>query len=171
MTTTAQWPLWKKFLDEVLPDDSLQLLLSEIFGYCLTPSISFHKAFFLVGDGANGKSVVLDVLEALVGVENCSALMLSDLNERFRLAELLGKLVNIVQEVEAKSLLADARFKSVVAGDPQVGERKNQHPFKFRPFAKWVVACNALPASRDRSYGFLRRIVILPFEKTDPGRR
>lgn len=164
----AQWPRWKKFLDDVLPDDSLQILLSEIFGYCLTPSVAFHKAFFLLGDGANGKSVVLDILESLLGAENCSALMLSDLNERFRLAELYGKLVNIVQEVEAKSLLADAKFKSVVAGGTLVGERKNQHPFKFRPFAKWVVACNALPASRDRSYGFLRRIVILPFEKTIP---
>ncbi len=95
-----------------------------------------------------GKSVMLNVLEALVGVENCSALMLSDLKERFRLAELENKLVNIVTEVEAKCLIHDAKFKSIVAGDPQVGERKNQDPFKFRPFAKWIVACNGLPASQ-----------------------
>jgi putative DNA primase/helicase len=112
--------------------------------------------------------VFLAVLEALAGVENCSALMLSDLRERFRLAELDGKLINIVSEVEAKSLVDDAKFKSIVAGDPQVGERKNEHPFKFRPFAKWIVGCNSLPATRDRSYGYERRIVILPFEKIVP---
>jgi len=165
---SAQWHLWKRFLDVVLSEQDKQLLLSEIFGYCLTTSIAFHKAFFLLGEGANGKSVVLAILEALAGVENCSALMLSDLRERFRLAELDGKLINIVAEVEAKSLVYDAKFKSIVAGDPQVGERKNQDPFKFRPFAKWIVACNSLPATRDRSYGYERRIVILPFEKTVP---
>ncbi len=164
----AQWPLWKKFLDEVLPEQDQQFLLSEIFGYSLTTSTAHHKAFFLLGEGANGKSVVLAVLEALAGIENCSALMLSDLRERFRLAELDGKLVNIVSEVEAKSLVDDAKFKSIVAGDPQVGERKNEHPFKFRPFAKWIVGCNSLPATRDRSYGYERRIVILPFEHIVP---
>ncbi|MGO9570398.1 MAG: phage/plasmid primase, P4 family [Desulfomonilaceae bacterium] len=165
---SAEWPLWKMFLDVVLPEQEKQFLLSEIFGYCLTTSIAYHKAFFLLGEGANGKSVALEVLEALAGVENCSALMLSDLRERFRLAELDGKLVNIVSEVEAKSLVDDAKFKSIVAGDPQVAERKNEHPFKFRPFAKWIVGCNSLPATRDRSYGYERRIVILPFEHIVP---
>ncbi len=165
---TAEWPSWKKFLDEILPHQDEQFLLSEVFGYCLTPDVSHHKAIVLVGEGANGKSVILNVLEALVGPDNCSALMLSDLKERFRLAELENKLVNMVTEVEAKSLIHDAKFKSVVAGDPQVGERKNQDPFKFRPFSKWIIACNSLPASRDRSYGYERRLIIIPFEKVIP---
>ena len=164
----ARWTKWKIVLDQVLPEKDKQLLLSEIFGYCLTTSIAYHVAFFLLGDGANGKSVILEVLETLVGSDNCSALTLTDLKERFRLAELDGKLVNIVSEVEAKSLVDDAKFKSLVAGDVQIGERKNQDPFKFRPFAKWVIACNGLPATRDRSYGFERRVLILPFEKIIP---
>jgi putative DNA primase/helicase len=167
----SEWPTWKKFLDEILPHQDEQLLLSEVFGYCLTPDVSHHKAIVLVGEGANGKSVILNVLEALVGPDNCSALMLSDLKERFRLAELENKLVNIVTEVEAKSLIHDAKFKSIVTGDPQVGERKNQDPFKFRPFSKWIIACNNLPASRDRSYGYERRLIIIPFEKVIPENR
>jgi putative DNA primase/helicase len=94
--------------------------------------------------------------------------MLSDLKDKFRFAGLDGKLVHIAQEIEAKSLLADAKFKSVVAGDVQIGERKFQQDFKFCPFAKWVISCNSLPASRDRSYGFERRIIILPFKKLVP---
>ena len=165
---TAEWPRWRKFLDDILPGQDEQFLLSEVFGYCLTPDVSHHKAIALVGEGANGKSVILNILEALVGADNCSALMLSDLKERFRLAELENKLVNLVTEVEAKSLIHDAKFKSIVAGDPQVGERKNQDPFKFRPFSKWIIACNAMPASKDRSYGYERRLIIIPFEKVIP---
>ena len=145
-----------------------QFLLAEIVGYCLTTSIDFHVAFFFFGEGANGKSLIQTVIETLVGLDNCSALMLSDLKERFRLAELDGKLVNLVPEIEAKELANDAKFKSIVAGDLQIGERQNQDPFKFRQFAKWIIACNSLPATRDRSYGFERRIVILPFERIVP---
>ena len=54
---TAEWTKWKEFLDFVLPDEDLQMLLGEIFGYCLTTNISHHKAFFLSGEGNNGKSV------------------------------------------------------------------------------------------------------------------
>ncbi len=170
----AQWLQWQEFLDQIFPDPhdrskpdrDKQMLLSEIFGYSLTSDTSFHLAFWLYGGGANGKSVVCNMLEALVGLDNCGALMLSDLKERFRLAELENKMVNIVSEVEANSLISDARFKSLVAGDPQTGERKNRDPFKFRPFAKWIIATNNMPATRDHSYGFERRLVILPFERT-----
>jgi len=142
------------------------MLLAEILGYCLTSDISYHLAFVFLGGGANGKSVACDVLEALVGRDNCGALMLSDLKERFRLAELENKMINLVSEVEANSLINDARFKSIVAGDPQTGERKNKDPFKFRPFAKWIIATNNMPATKDHSYGFERRLIILPFEET-----
>jgi len=58
---------WMTFLDRVLPDPDQRMLLAEIFGYCLTTEIGKHKAFILLGEGANGKGVVLDVLRALVG--------------------------------------------------------------------------------------------------------
>ena len=97
--------------------------------------------------------------------------MLTDINHNFRLAELNGKLVNIVVETEAKSLLADARFKAIVSGDVQTAERKYGHPFKFRPFAKWIIAANNLPATRNKSFGFERRILILPFNRKVPPER
>lgn len=53
-----------------------------------------------------------------------------------------------------------------MAGEPLLVEKKNQHPFEFTPFVKWIVACNNLPDSRDKSYGFSRRIAILPFKVT-----
>lgn len=164
----ATWPKWRQFLDDVLPEKDKQYLLAEIFGYCLTADVGHQVGFLFHGEGANGKSVVCDLLEALVGSDNCSALQLGDLKERFKLAELENKLVNITYEAEAKGVLSDSRFKSIVTGEPQSAERKGKDPFKFRPYCKMIVCCNTLPASQDRSYGFYRRLIILPFEKTVP---
>jgi len=165
----AQCPLWTRTLQEILPDPELRQLLSQIFGYCLTTDTSHQKGFILWGDGANGKSVMTDVLEALVGRDNAAALHLSDFQERFRLAELQNKLINFSTEVEAKGLVSDARIKSIVSGDPLTAERKNKQPFVFRPYCKLVISCNHLPQTTDRSHGYFRRWIVLPFTQTFAG--
>jgi len=162
----ATCPLWLQTIKEILPDPESQRLLSQIFGYSLTPDNSHQKGFIFYGDGANGKSVITDVLEALAGSDNCSALHLSDFKERFRLAELQNRLINFSTEVEAKGLVDDARIKGIITGDPLTAERKNQQPFVFRPFVKLLVSCNNLPQTTDKSYGYFRRWIILPFTET-----
>ncbi len=104
----AECPLWLQTIEEILPDPESRHLLAQIAGYCLTPDNSHQKAFILYGEGSNGKSVITDVLEALIGRENFAALHLSDLKERFRLTELQNKLVNFISEVESKGLVDDA---------------------------------------------------------------
>jgi len=164
--TGAECPLWLKTIKEILPDPESRQLLSQIVGYSLTPDNSHQKGFIFYGDGANGKSVITDVLEALAGSDNCSALHLSDFKERFRLAELQNRLINFSTEVEAKGLVDDARIKGIITGDPLTAERKNQQPFVFRPFVKLIISANNLPQTTDKSYGYFRRWIILPFTET-----
>ena len=164
----ATCPLWLQTVEEILPDPESRHLLAQVFGYCMTPDNSFQKGFILYGEGSNGKSVITDILEALVGRENCAALHLSDFKERFRLAELQNRLVNFSTEVEAKGLVNDAKLKGIITGDPITAERKNQAPFVFRPFVKLIVSCNNLPRSTDKSHGYFRRWTILPFTVTFP---
>lgn len=161
-------PLWLQTVEEILPDPESRNLLAQIFGYCMTPDNSFQKGFILYGEGSNGKSVITDILEALVGRENCAALHLSDFKERFRLAELQNRLVNFSTEVEARGLVNDAKLKGIITGDPITAERKNQAPFVFRPFVKLIVSCNNLPRSTDKSHGYFRRWIILLFTVTFP---
>lgn len=162
----AECPLWLQTVAQILPDPQMRHLLAQIFGYSLTPDNSQQKGFIFTGEGANGKSVITDVLEALAGRENCSALHLSDFKERFRLAELQNRLINFTTEVEAKGLVSDARLKGVITGDPITAERKQQDPFVFRPFVTLVISCNTLPATADRTHGYFRRWIILPFTQT-----
>ena len=63
----AECPNFIKFLHEIFEDDETRIkLIQQLFGYCLTSSTKAQKAFILQGSGANGKSVLLSILTALV---------------------------------------------------------------------------------------------------------
>ena len=69
-----------------------------------------------MGDGANGKSVLLETLKNLVGRENCSSIPLEAFDSRFDLSMTIGKLVNIVAEVGDVSKLPEGKLKAFVGG-------------------------------------------------------
>jgi P4 family phage/plasmid primase-like protien len=158
-------PRWEEYVCTVLQEKDQQDLLQEFFGYCLTTSTIYHKALFLLGEGGNGKSGVMAVLKSLVGPSNYSTLLLSDLSQRFRQAELKGKLVNFCAEVESGRYLSDAHFKSLVSGESITVERKGQDPFDLKPTVKFVIAGNRMPQTKDSSYGLQRRLLILRFDQ------
>jgi putative DNA primase/helicase len=121
----AQCPTWLKFLDEVLERDIERIsLLQEWFGYCLTPDTSQHKFMILEGEGANGKSIVCEVLTALLGKENVSNVPLEMFGERFQLTPTIGKLANIASEVGEIKSVAEGHLKQFTSGDKMYFDRK-----------------------------------------------
>jgi putative DNA primase/helicase len=84
-------------------------------------------------------------------------------------AELYGKLANIFADLPNRRLVTSSMFKTLVSGDPITAERKHQHPFSFRNYAKLLFSANELPGTNDRTYAFYRRWLIIPFERTFNG--
>lgn len=144
-------------------DDNTITLLIQMLGYFLIGDCRFQKSFILLGNGRNGKSIFLEMIRNWLGDENCSSLALEDLSERFRTAELVGKMVNIGDDSGHNLLQNTAIFKKLVTGDSITVERKNQHPFKYCNKAKMIFAANTLPPTTDKSEGFFRRCIIIPF--------
>jgi putative DNA primase/helicase len=145
-------------------------LLEEIMGYCLIPDTRFEKAVMLLGPGSNGKSVFLDILVALLGVDNIANVALQDLEEnRFRVAELFGKLATIFADLDDRALKSSSVFKTLVTGDRITAERKFSQPFSFRPYARLIFSANSLPLSRDRTHAFYRHWLIIPFDRIFEG--
>ncbi len=168
---TAQCPAFDRYLDTTLDADVIPLV-EEIMGYCTIPDTRFEKAVMLKGEGENGKSVFLDTLAALLGTDNVSNVALQDLEEnRFRVAELYGKLANTFADLDARALHSSSMFKTLVTGDPITGERKFKDPFTFRPYARLLFSANRVPPSHDRTYAFYRRWLIIPFERSFKGRQ
>lgn len=122
----AGCPLWHRFLDRVLPGPDTQLLLGEFIGYCLMPGHSLEKMLMAYGEGLNGKSVTLEVIEALLGAMNVSYLSLSDLtNDDVKRAGLRGHTHTIYYKRE-RALYLDAS-----AHHPHQC-RRHRHPFPWR---------------------------------------
>lgn len=162
----ATCPAWRKALDEWFPGAAdMVRLLQQWFGYCLVPDTRQHKAMVLVGEGANGKSVLCEILKSLIGHANVSAVSLNALSRSFALAELYGRLVNLTIEAEIRDGIEEGTFKQIVAGDLIQAERKFKDPFTFKPFARFTIATNNLFHVDDRSEGFYRRLLIVRFDR------
>lgn len=159
-------PQFKKFLNEVL-DCKLIPLVQEIVGYLLTTNTASQKAFVFWGPARTGKSTLLWVVEyLLLGKKNVSNIPWQEIRDKFKTAELLGKLANVFSDLPSKSIDDTGIFKVVTGEDYLMAEKKNKNPFKFKPFARLVFSCNELPRNYvDRTEGFYRRLIIVPFSR------
>ena len=161
---TADCPMWKKFISEVMAGREASIkLLQEMTGYILYADSSLQKCFFLMGDGANGKSVFLNVLRAVFGEANVSNVEMSSLIEPFQRINLINSLVNISTETSSNVKGAESIFKQIVVGDTINGCFKNKDFVNFNPRCVMISACNDYIKSRDTTSGFLRRICFIDF--------
>ena len=160
----ADCPMWKKFLSEIMAGRELSMkLLQEMTGYILYADSSLQKCFFLMGDGANGKSVFLNVIRAVFGEANVSNVEMSSLIEPFQRINLINSLVNISTETSSNVKGAESIFKQIVVGDTINGCFKNKDFVNFNPRCVMISACNEYVKSRDTTAGFLRRICFIDF--------
>ena len=144
-------------------NDSIRDLLEEVAGYCFYRRNELRKAFIFIGDKANGKSTFLDCLSYMVGEDNRTALDLKELGDRFRTAELFGKLICAGDDIGDEFIANPAVFKKIVSGDPIVVERKGQDPFTLYNYAKPIFSANNIPRIKDKTGAVLDRLVIVPF--------
>lgn len=141
----------------------MRLVLEEIFGYVLFRRNELGKAFILTGDGSNGKSSYLKIVRRLVGSDNTSSLDLKELNQRFKTAELFGKLANIGDDISNEYIKDNSEFKKLTTGETINAERKGRDPFDFNNYAKLVFSANKMPRINDTSNGLTRRLMFIPF--------
>jgi putative DNA primase/helicase len=160
----ATCPRWIAFLTEVLEGDQERIaLLQQWFGYSLTPDTSQQRFIVVVGDGENGKSVVLDLLTAVLGPENVSHIRAELFAQRFQLTMTLGKLANISYDTGEIDESAEATIKEFTGGDRMYFDRKGVPGVQVYPSARLILATNHDPRFADRSKGIWRRMIVIPF--------
>lgn len=155
---------FKKFLYSTLDDESIKTI-QEAWGLMLSPHArEVQNCFIYKGEGSNGKSAIFDIQEALINDNRhiCS-IGLGDFGETFAISVAEGKHVNIVRDDELNGKTVSKAFKSMCCGEPVTVNRKNKDLVRLGFNMTMFFGLNRMPSAADKSTGFFRRPIIIPF--------
>jgi putative DNA primase/helicase len=171
----ATCPRFDRFLEEITNSDADQAaFLHRALGYSLTGLSEAQCMFICYGDGANGKSTLLDLFNELLGdyakstpVQTFVARK-ADGGASDDLARLRGARYVVTAESEANQPLAEALIKRVTGGDIVTARHLYGNHFDFKPqFKVWLSTNNRLRVS-GADKGIWRRLKEIPFLASFP---
>lgn len=155
-----------KTLDNIACNDpQVRKILEECIGACFYRSntLGDGKAFILTGEGSNGKSTFIAMLQHLLNEDNIAALDLKELDQKFQNAALFGKLANLGDDISDEFIMNASIFKKFVTGERVQVQNKGEKPFEFNNYAKFIFSANTIPRIKDKTGAVLRRLLIVPF--------
>lgn len=136
----------------------------------------FEKCFIFWGEGSNRKTTITNLIENIVGEDNCSTVPAGELDESKSLHLLRDMLVNIDDEAGEFSFLKNPeKIKTLVSGSrvttPKIYKGSS---LRFTPRCKYIFNSNVIPkfpsnAGIGENSGWSRRFIILPFLNTYEG--
>ncbi len=141
--------------------------IQELFGLSLLERRNIlEMVLILFGNGANGKSVILNTWGNLLGPDSVSHLSLNALSSNFQVQTLRNRRLNVSNEIDHIDRLEEGIFKQLVSGDGINVDIKYKAPIDIRPNCLFAFATNVLPRFSDRSNGIWRRLCLIPLFTT-----
>lgn len=171
---TPDCPLWRAFLATVTAGDAtLEDYLQRLAGYSLTGLTTEHVFAFFYGTGANGKSVFLKTIAAIMQdytKQADIATFTESQNDRHttEIARLQKARLVISQETEASKKLSESKIKTMTGGDKLTARFMRQDDFEYTPIFKLILAGNHRPGLNDVGEAMRRRVHIVPWAVTIP---
>lgn len=153
-----------KMLNRVfLGDREVINLFEEMLGAVLLKHNRYQKAFLYCGRGSNGKSTILDLLKTFLGLSNYSSLSLEEVTGRFNRILLEHKYANIGDDIDNVTIKDTGTLKKMIAGNSITVENKGEKGYTTELYATHIYSANEIPRSFDKTDGFYRRWIIIPF--------
>jgi len=174
----ATCPHWLDFLHQVFGgDEHLVGFVQRAVGYSLSGNTSEKCLFILWGNGANGKSVALEILLALAGDHACVTSFSTFLSQRYPgaprndIAGLYGARLVKAAESQHHAELDEAVIKEITGNDTVSARFLFHEAFEFVPeFHIWL-ATNHRPVIRGTDHAIWRRIRLIPFHQQFSGKK
>lgn len=169
----ATAPTWDAFLERVQPDPDVRGWLQRFLGYALTGDVREQVLAFVYGAGANGKSVLLDVMLGVLGdygLRAAADLVLAKYGEVHptELADLEGRRLAVASEIEQGRTWAESVLKRITGDTTITARRMRMDFYTFPATHKLIIAANTKPVVRGTDHAIWRRMRLVPFEVTIP---
>lgn len=169
----AMAPLFEKTLAEITGEAGfvqkpMAAFLQRWFGYCATGLVSEQAFVVHYGDGANGKSLLLETVGRVLGPYAGAAapsLLVGGAQERHptELADLFGRRMVTSSESGEDGAMREDFIKKVTGGDKIKARFLRQDFFEFSPTHKLQLVTNHKPQVRGQDYGIWRRVLLVPY--------
>lgn len=167
----ADCKLWRKFINQMLPDKKVQMVIQEILSlpFIDRKIAKIEKMFLFCGKGANGKSVIYDIMNDILGQQNVQTFDISALingdESKWNIDAINQVSLNYCSEIDKKTICS-SRIKSLISGEGITACQKGCKPYTARDMPFIIGNVNELPHTTDNTYGFFRRIMVVPFDVT-----
>lgn len=154
----------KSFMKQISCNNPMvERVIWECLGCMIAPSAKFGKIFIWYGSGANGKSLLLNIMEAIMGNLLTHSNILN-INDKFALEDVVNGISNVTDDVGITTLKETGILKSLVDGSVINVNRKFKQPIKWKPDSQFVMCCNEIPKIADTTRGMIRRLAFIPFD-------
>lgn len=170
----AVCPVWKKFLKDIFLDNKeLIKFVQRFLGCCLTGDMSCQAMFLLYGNGANGKSTFINVVNRIMGDYATTTPTETFMEKKGDqasndIARLKGARFVTATESDQRGRLAESVIKRLTGNDMISARFLYGEFFQFVPTFKIVMATNHKPRVSGMDFAIWRRIKLIPFEATFP---
>ena len=159
--TLKDCPIFSQITSEMLNDIENERMFLDYLSVCLTKA-KIQQFLIITGEAGAGKSMLLNLIQKIIGKRNISNISIQDLSERFKTAELFGKQLNIYADLPNRAIDRGDMVKMLFGSDLMTAENKYEKPFNFVPYAKGIFTTNRIPNYTDEKSGaFYRRMLIL----------
>ena len=172
----AEAPLFRAFLNRIMPAQDMRLFLQRWFGLCMTAHTGEQKLCYFYGTGANGKSVLVDLIAWLLADYAAIAKIesLTGANRRGGgdatpdLVQLVGARFVRASEPDEGVRWQEGLIKELTGGENMLVRALQQDFFEFTPCFKLTISGNHKPDIRGTDDGIWRRLLLVPFDQTIP---
>jgi putative DNA primase/helicase len=170
----AQCPEFLKFINRILPDQEVCEFVQRWFGYCLTGSISEQVFLAAFGEGANGKTQLLEVFRKILGTDYTFNATFGMFGRRANgglrpeMAQLKGVRLVTASDGGDGGGFEEELIKQVTGGDAITARLLYRNPIQFMPQFKMIFATNRKPTIEGQENAIWRRIRLVPFDVVIP---
>jgi putative DNA primase/helicase len=172
----AQYPRFKRFLQETLIDPGVITFVKRYSGYTLTGITRERLLAILYGFGKNGKTTLVELLRDVMGdyatnTDTETLLMRKYQGVGNDVAALKGARFVSAAEVEKGRRLAESKVKQLTGRDTVTARFLFGEPFSFRPAFKLWLSTNNKPVIQGTDDAIWDRLRLIPFTRRFDGDR